>query len=108
MNMMLVSVTERTREIGLRKSLGGRRRDIMLQFLTEAVVLCTVGGMVGVLFGYAATRMASMHPQMVDVSVPVWSVVLALGFSAATGVVFGIIPAFKAALLHPIDALRHE
>jgi len=108
MNMMLVSVTERTREIGLRKSLGGRRRDIMLQFLTEAVVLCTVGGMVGVLFGYAVTNIASMHPQIVDVSVPVWSVVLALGFSAATGIVFGIIPAFKAALLHPIDALRHE
>jgi putative ABC transport system permease protein len=108
MNMMLVSVTERTREIGLRKSIGGRRRDIMLQFLTEAVVLCTVGGLVGVMFGYAITHIASLHPEMVDVSVPWWSVVLALGFSAATGVFFGVIPAFKAAVLHPIDALRHE
>jgi putative ABC transport system permease protein len=108
MNMMLVSVAERTREIGLRKSVGGRRRDIMFQFLTEAVVLCSVGGLVGVLFGYALTYVASMHPQMVDVSVPWWSVVLALGFSAGTGVLFGVIPAFKAAILHPIDALRHE
>lgn len=108
MNMMLVSVTERTREIGLRKSVGGRRRDILLQFLTEAVVLCTVGGMVGVALGYAVTHIASQHPTMVDVSVPLWSVMLALGCSAGTGLVFGMIPAFKAALLHPIDALRHE
>ena len=108
MNMMLVSVTERTREIGLRKSIGGRRRDILLQFLTEAVVLCTIGGLVGVAFGYAITHLASLHPKMMDVSVPWWSVVLALGFSATTGLFFGIVPAFKAALLHPIDALRHE
>jgi putative ABC transport system permease protein len=108
MNMMLVSVTERTREIGLRKSVGSRRRDILLQFLTEAVVLCTVGGAIGVVLGYSITHVASLHPKMVDVSVQWWSVVLALGFSAGTGIVFGIIPAFKAALLHPIDALRHE
>jgi len=108
MNIMLVSVTERTREIGLRKSLGGRRRDIMLQFLTEAVVLCTVGGIVGVILGYCTTHLASLHPDMVDVSVPPWVVALSLGFAAGTGVIFGIIPACKAALLHPIDALRHE
>jgi putative ABC transport system permease protein len=108
MNMMLVTVAERTREIGLRKSIGGRRRDIMLQFLTEAVVLCSVGGVIGVLAGYTITHIASLHPRMVDVSVPWWSVVLGLGFAAGTGVAFGIIPAFKAALLHPIDALRHE
>lgn len=108
MNMMLVSVAERTREIGLRKSIGGRRRDIMLQFLTEAVVLCTVGGLAGVVAGYALTGVASMHPKMVDVSVPWWSVVLGLGFAAGTGMVFGLIPAMKAAMLHPIDALRHE
>lgn len=108
MNMMLVSVSERTREIGLRKSLGGRRRDILLQFLTEAVVLCTVGGLVGVGLGYSVTHLASLAPDMVDVSVPWWAVSLAIGFSAATGLVFGIIPAFKAAVLHPIDALRHE
>jgi len=108
MNVMLVSVTERTREIGLRKSVGGRRRDIMLQFLTEAVVLSTGGGAIGVVFGYGISNMATMHPSMVELNVPLWSVLLGLGFSAGTGVVFGIIPAFKAAILHPIDALRHE
>ncbi len=108
MNVMLVSVSERTREIGLRKSIGGRRRDIMLQFLTEAVVLCTLGGIVGVILGYSVTFIASLHPSMVAIHVPLWSVALALGFSAAAGVLFGIIPAFKAAILHPIEALRHE
>jgi len=108
MNVMLVSVSERTREIGLRKSIGGRRRDIMLQFLTEAVVLCTLGGLVGVILGYIVTYIASLHPSMVPISVPLWAVVLALGFSAGAGVFFGIIPAFKAAILHPIEALRHE
>lgn len=107
MNVMLVSVSERTREIGLRKSVGGRRRDIMLQFLTEAVVLCTLGGVIGVALGYGITSLASLHPR-IDATVPFWSVLLALGFSAGTGVLFGMIPAFKAAVLHPIDALRHE
>jgi putative ABC transport system permease protein len=108
MNVMLVSVTERTREIGLRKSIGGRRRDIMLQFLTEAVVLCTLGGLVGVLLGYVLCFIASLHPRMVEATVPLWAVGLALITSAGAGVVFGIIPAFKAAILHPIEALRHE
>jgi putative ABC transport system permease protein len=108
MNVMLVSVTERTREIGLRKSVGARRRDILLQFLTEAVVLSTVGGGIGIALGYAITYVASLHPKMVDVQVPIWSVALALGFSASVGIFFGIIPAFKAAIIHPIDALRHE
>jgi len=107
MNVMLVSVSERTREIGLRKSVGGRRRDIMLQFLTEAVVLCTIGGVIGLVLGYAVSNVASLHPR-IDARVPLWAVVLALSFSAGTGVVFGTIPAFKAAILHPIDALRHE
>ena len=108
MNVMLVSVTERTREIGLRKSVGARRRDILLQFLTEAVVLSTVGGMIGLALGYGVGFVASLHPQMVPVEVPLWSVALALGFSAFVGIFFGIIPAFKAAIVHPIDALRHE
>ena len=108
MNVMLVSVTERTREIGLRKSVGARRRDILLQFLTEAVVLSTVGGLIGIALGYGAGFVASMHPKMVEVSVPLWSVALALGFSAGVGIFFGIVPAFKAAIVHPIDALRHE
>ena len=108
MNVMLVSVAERTREIGLRKSVGARRRDILAQFLTEATVLSTLGGVVGILPGLAICRMASLHPKMVEVSVPLWSVALALGFSAGVGIFFGIIPAFKAAIIHPIDALRHE
>jgi putative ABC transport system permease protein len=108
MNVMLVSVTERTREIGLRKSVGGRRRDIMAQFLTEAVVLAVVGGAIGVLLGYSICYVASLHPAMVQVVVPMWAVLLGLSFSAGVGVLFGIIPAFKAAILHPIDALRHE
>jgi putative ABC transport system permease protein len=108
MNVMLVSVTERTREIGLRKSVGGRRRDILSQFLTEAIVLAIVGGGLGIVLGFAACHVASLHPSMVEVSVPAWVVLMALGFSASVGIIFGIIPAFKAAILHPIDALRHE
>jgi len=108
MNVMLVSVAERTREIGLRKSVGARRRDILMQFLTESVVLSTVGGVIGIVLGYAASALASMHPSMTEVKVPAWSVFLALGFSAGVGIFFGLMPAFKAAIIHPIDALRHE
>jgi putative ABC transport system permease protein len=108
MNVMLVSVTERTREIGLRKAVGARRRDILLQFLTEAVSLSLVGGGLGIALGYGFCSLASLHPQMVDVVVPWWAVVLGFGISATTGVVFGLVPAAKAALLNPIDALRHE
>ncbi len=108
MNVMLVSVTERTREIGLRKSVGAHRRDILLQFLTEAVVLSTVGGAIGIALGYGIVHMCSLYPGMVKADVPYWSVLLALGFSAGVGIFFGIIPAFKAAIIHPIDALRHE
>ncbi|RIK66553.1 MAG: hypothetical protein DCC65_09370 [Planctomycetota bacterium] len=108
MNIMLVSVTERTREIGLRKSVGARRRDILFQFLTEAVVLASVGGAIGVALGYGICNIASMHPSMVRVDVPIWAVMLGLSFSAGVGILFGIIPAFKAAILHPIDALRYE
>ena len=108
MNIMLVSVTERTREIGLRKSIGGRRRDILMQFLTEAMVLSTVGGIIGILLGYSICAIASLHPSMVKIAVPLWAVMIALGFSASVGVLFGLIPAFKAAIIHPIEALRHE
>ena len=108
MNVMLVSVTERTREIGLRKAVGARRRDIMQQFLTEAMTLSLIGGGLGILLGYSLSALASLHPRMVDVAVPLWAVFLGFGISAGTGIVFGIVPAFKAALLNPIDALRHE
>ncbi len=108
MNVMLVSVTERTREIGLRKAVGARRRDIMFQFLAEAVALSLFGGWLGIALGYGLCTLASLHPQMVDVVVPPWAVLLGFGISSGTGVVFGLLPAIKAALLNPIDALRHE
>jgi putative ABC transport system permease protein len=108
MNVMLVSVTERTREIGLRKAVGARRLDILAQFLTEAVVLSTSGGLIGIALGYGITYMVGLHPSMVDIAVPFWSVLLGVGFSVGVGVVFGLLPAFKAAILQPIDALRYE
>ncbi len=108
MNVMLVGVTERTREIGLRKAIGARRRDILLQFLTEAVVVSLVGGCIGVALGYALTTLASLHPKMIGILVPGWAVMLGFGMSALTGVVFGLLPAVKAALLNPIDALRND
>jgi len=108
MNVMLVSVTERTREIGLRMAVGARRRDILAQFLTEATVLSLIGGGMGIGLGYGLSWLASLHPKMVDITVPGWVVILGFGISAATGVIFGLIPAVKAALLNPIDALRHE
>lgn len=108
MNVMLVSVTERTREIGLRKAVGARRRDILLQFLAEAVALSLLGGGLGIGLGYGLTSLASLHPRMVDVLVPWWAVVLGFGVSAGTGVAFGLLPAANAAALNPIDAPRSE
>src|SRR5258708_40329017 len=108
MNVMLVSVTERTREIGLRKAVGARRRDILVQFLTESVVLSLAGGLLGVVLGYGVTSFASMHPSMVNVAVPFWAVLLGVGFSGVGGVVFGLLPALKAAVLQAIGALRYE
>jgi putative ABC transport system permease protein len=108
MNVMLVGVTERTREIGLRKAIGARRRDILTQFLTEAVALSVTGGGIGIALGYSLSALASLHPQMVDIVVPWWAVLLGFGISAGTGVVFGLLPAVKAALLNPIDALRSD
>ena len=107
MNIMLVSVTERTREIGLKKALGARRRQILLQFLTEAVVLSLLGGVVGVLFGIGLSAIISEVAQIpVAFSVP--AVVIALAFSMLVGVIFGLLPSVKASRLDPIDALRYE
>ena len=110
MNIMLVSVSERTREIGLRKAMGAQPVVVLVQFLVEAVVLCVVGGLLGVLVGFGVTRIPLMIPDLPVQDVPVspLSVALGLGFSAGVGVVFGILPAIKAARLNPIDALRHE
>ncbi len=110
MNIMLVSVSERTREIGLRKAIGARPIVILIQFLVEAVTLCLAGGGLGLLIGQgliAAIRAIPESP-LKEASVPAWAVLLAVGFSAGTGVIFGMFPAIKAARLDPIEALRHE
>jgi putative ABC transport system permease protein len=108
MNIMLVSVSERTREIGLRKAMGARPEVVLLQFLVEAVVLCLVGGAVGLAFGQAIALGLSQMDVLKETAVPAWAVLLSVGFSAATGIVFGMFPAIKAARLDPIVALRHE
>ena len=107
MNIMLVSVTERTREIGIRMALGASRRNIMLQFLIEALVLCTLGGMLGILLGTGVAQAASLFLHWNTLVSP-GSVMLAFGFSAGVGIVFGLWPARRAARLDPIEALRYE
>ncbi len=109
MNIMLVSVTERTREIGICKAIGAKRHHILLQFLLEALVLCLLGGVVGLAIGYGLGAVAaSFIPEFPEAHTPWWAVVLALGFSGLVGVVFGILPAAKAANLDPISSLRYE
>ncbi|MBP7827773.1 MAG: ABC transporter permease [Verrucomicrobia bacterium] len=107
MNIMLATVTERTREIGIRRALGAKRRDITLQFLVETVVLSVGGGLVGVLLGILVPFIVS-HLTEMKTLVTLWSVVLAFGISGAVGIVFGLYPAKAAAQLDPIEALRHE
>ncbi len=107
MNMMLTTVTERTKEIGLRKAIGAKRRDISMQFLTEAVVLTFVGGIGGVLLGWCIAYLFSSLG-LIQTSVSLTSVLLAFGVSAFIGVIFGYYPAQRAAKLNPIDALRYE
>jgi putative ABC transport system permease protein len=109
MNIMLVSVSERTREIGLRKAVGARPSAILTQFLVEAVVLCLFGGLIGVALGhFFAWLISKSAPLMEQTQIPTWAVLLSFGFAAAVGVIFGMFPAVKAARLNPIDALRHE
>jgi putative ABC transport system permease protein len=107
MNIMLVSVTERTREIGLRKAVGARRRDILLQFIAEAVVICEIGGLIGVLIGLGVGKLIGAVTSL-PVAVPIWSIIVGLGFVSIVGLFFGIYPAAKAARLRPIDALGYE
>ena len=109
MNIMLVSVKERTREIGICKAIGARSRDILLQFLIEAVTLSLLGGLLGLAIGYGlGMAIAAMIPDFPPAVVPWWAVALSVLFSGSVGVVFGVVPASQAARLDPIDALRYE
>ena len=110
MNIMLVSVSERTREIGLRKAVGARPAAILLQFLIEAVTLCSLGGVLGILGGYGLTQLLQKIPnaQLDQAFIPAWAIALSLAFAGSVGVTFGLFPAIKAARLNPIEALRHE
>ncbi|OHB65473.1 MAG: hypothetical protein A2Y77_18525 [Planctomycetes bacterium RBG_13_62_9] len=110
MNIMLVSVSERTREIGLRKAVGARRSAILTQFMIESVTLCFVGGLVGIGFGQLLTMAIANIPQVkLDLAhIPLWAIGLSFSFAGFVGIVFGMVPAIKAARLDPIEALRHE
>jgi len=107
MNIMLASVTERTREIGIRRALGARRHDIILQFLVETVLLSGAGGIIGVLLGVAIPFVVTWTSELKTI-VTLWSPLLAFGISAIVGIVFGIYPAIRAAEMDPVEALRHE
>jgi putative ABC transport system permease protein len=115
MNIMLVSVTERTREIGVRKSIGARRKDVLVQFLIEAISLSALGGAVGVAGGWvlATATQTILNRSFPNLNLPpahtpIWAVAVAFGFCAALGIIFGIYPAAKASKLDPIEALRYE
>jgi putative ABC transport system permease protein len=107
MNIMLVSVTERTKEIGIRMAIGAKASDIRIQFLIESFLLSIIGGLVGVLIGVVGAKSVQLFSDM-SISITSFSIFLSLGFSGAIGVLFGYYPAYKASLLNPIDALRYE
>ena len=107
MNIMFVSVTERTREIGIRKALGAKTKSIMLQFLTESVLICLIGGIMGMILGFILSAIVSAIMK-ITFSVRFYSILISVGFSSAIGIFFGMYPAKKAAQMNPIDALRKE
>jgi putative ABC transport system permease protein len=109
MNIMLVSISERTREIGLRKAVGAKKSAILTQFLVEAVILCFIGGCIGIGLGKGLTMIISgINPVLEKTYIPGWAIALSFGFSGFVGIFFGMFPAVKAARLDPIEALRHE
>jgi putative ABC transport system permease protein len=108
MNIMLVSVTERTREIGIRKAVGAKRRDILLQFLIESMVMSMLGGFIGIGLGFAGSQVVTSLAENLETTITPGAILLATGFSMAVGLFFGIYPATRAAQLNPIEALRYE
>jgi putative ABC transport system permease protein len=107
MAIMTISVTERTREIGIRKALGAKRREILWQFLLEAVFLTSIGGLLGIVLGSGIGLLVHVLTDF-PVSLPWWSFAIGIGFSATVGIFFGMWPAYKASKLDPIEALRYE
>ena len=108
MNIMLVSVTERTKEIGIRMAIGARAQDIRMQFLIESLLLSIVGGLIGVVVGVIGAKSVQIFSTEMNISISLFSIFLSLGFSGMVGIIFGYYPARKASMLKPIDALRYE
>lgn len=107
MNIMLVSVTERTKEIGIRMAIGAKAMDIRIQFLVEALLLSLAGGVIGVIIGILGSKIVGLFSEM-TVVISAVPILISFGFSGIVGIVFGYYPAYKASLLNPIDALRYE